>query len=216
MNLHRRYPMRVVTAIAVAVGLQAVAQAQVSAAATPTQVASGAGSAERATSPTAKDAWQRFLKLAANPNGIVTVDDLESAFGQKATHQSDYYRVHGFDVSLKLDSNRTARAAYPNRPTNFVSFDFPGSLISETCVSRGQALRDLQAVGWQVHSHSAGLPPQGDIQEPLPSDSPHGSYIFIKGDQGVIELGYSERTSCATTLTMESDKLIFDRVSGTQ
>jgi len=215
MSMDRRYPMILVTAIAVAVGLQSTALAQVGSAAVPAQTVSGAGSPELAAILGAKHVWQSFLKLASKPNAIVTVDDFESAFGQQVLHQGDYYRMQGF-VALRLNNDRFARAAYPNRSTNFVSFDFPGSSEAKTCISRSQAISDLKMTGWLVHFHSSGAPPQGDLKEALPPDSPYGSYTLIKGDQGVILLGYSERTSCATTLTMESDKLVFDRVSGTQ
>ena len=201
-------------AIFVAIGLQSIALAQVESAASPQHVDSGSGHAVRVADPAARHDWQSFLKLAAKPNAIVTVNDLENAFGRKTDDQGDYHRIQGVLITLMVNSDRFARAVYPNRPTNFVSFDFTGSAIAETCIRRDQVISNLLAAGWLLHAHSSGESPQGDIREVPPSDSPFGSHILLKGDQGVIHLGYSEKSNCATTLTMESDKLTFDRLSG--
>jgi len=203
-------------AIVVALGLQSIAVAQVGSAASPQQMDSGVAQAARAVNPIVRQAWQSFLKLAAKPNAIVTVDDLESAFGQKAVDQGDYYRIQGLPITLLVNDDRVTRAAYPNRSARLVSFDFSGSVVAGTCIRRDQVISNLLATGWMLHSHSPGEPSQGDAREVAPPDSPYGSYILLKGDQGVIRLGYSERSNCATTLTMESDKLMFDRLSGTK
>jgi hypothetical protein len=212
MGLDLRCSVLLGTAIALTVGMQSFALAQISSATTSVRTKPANGSTKRTAGAEAAYVWERFLKLAAEPNAIVTIGELESAFGTKATHDGDFYRIHDF-VALKPDSDRVAQSAYPNRFTSLVSLDFPGSLMGETCIRRNQALDDLKTVGWNVHSHSPGQSPQGDIREALPSDSPYGSYTLIKGDQGVIRLAYSESTGCATKLIMYADKVEFDRVS---
>lgn len=212
----RRCSKLMATAIIVAIGSPSIALAQVESAASPQQVDLGAGHAERATNPAAQRAWQSFLKLAAKPNAVVTVDDLEGAFGQKAVDQGGYYRIQGVPITLLVNDDRVARVAYASRTANFVYFDFPGSVVAESCIRRDQAISDLLATGWALHSPALAEPSQGDIREAAPPDSPYSSDILLKGDQGVIRLGYSEKSNCATTLTMASDKLMFDRLSGTK
>lgn len=210
----RRGTALLVIAIFAAIGSQSIALAQVESAASSQQVKSGVGQAGLTAIPAALHAWQGFLKLAAKPDAVVTVDDLEGAFGKRAVDQGDYHRIPGIPIALLVNHDRVNRADHQNRSTVFVSFDFIDSLMIDRCIRSAQAISDLLAIGWTLHSHTPGEPPQGDIREAPPSDSPYGSYLLLKGDQGIIHLGYSERTSCATTLTMASDGLDLDRLSG--
>lgn len=210
MKSYRRYQTLVIAAIAIAAMGQPIVRAQntsLVASASASTTASGPGNSLVLSG---QHHWQSFLKLAGKPNAIVTVKDLESAFGQKAVHQGDYYRIQGF-VTLAINNDRFARKTYPDRPSNFVSFEFP-SESGETCITRSQVIRDLQMVGWVLHAHSQAGPIRGDIKEIMPSDMPYGSYTFMKGDQGVFLLGYSEKTNCAMKVTMESDRIEFERI----
>jgi len=209
MKSHRKYPKLIIATIALAAMGEPIARAQNAPLVAPTSASTTAAAPSNSLALSGQRHWQSFLKLAVRPNAIVTVEDLESAFGQKASHQGDYYRIQDF-VTLEPNNDRFARTAYPNRASNFISFDFlPG--LNETCISRGQVINDLQVAGWGLHAHSPGSI-RGDIKEVMPLDMPYGSYTFLKGDQGVLRLGYSEKTNCAMKVTIESDKLEFDRI----
>lgn len=166
---------------------------------------------------TERQHWHDFLKLAAKPDAVVTLKEFEGAFGQKAVHRGDvsfydFYGIQGF-VTLDLHGDRAARKAYPRRVSNLVTFDFLGALMTETCITRDQVLGDLQKVGWELRMDSPAKSIQGDIKEIYPADMPYGSYTLVKGTQGVLLFTYSSKTNCAKKVTMQSDKLEFDRVN---
>jgi hypothetical protein len=161
--------------------------------------------------------WQSFLKLASKPNAIVTVNDLESAFGQKALHREqvgfyNYYRIQDV-VTLTPISDQVLQPDHLSRMSSLIVFDFLAGHDPETCIASGQVIRDLQRAGWVLKTHTPGAAAQGDVKEIMPSDAPYGSYSFVKGDQGVLSFGYSEKTTCATSLRMESNKLKFDQIN---
>jgi hypothetical protein len=155
--------------------------------------------------------WKSFLKLAAKPNGIVTVKDLEGAFGQKAVYQKkvglyDSYSIKDF-ITLFTNDDQFAKKQHPELTFNEVSFRFLGK-YQETCITRDQAISDLQKFGWALRAHS---PVEGNFREMMPADMKVGSDMLTKGDQGVLRLIFSI-TNCATTIVMQSNKLAFDKV----
>jgi hypothetical protein len=217
MKLDRRYLNLTIVGIAIAVAWNSMARAQNGSA-----IASASASTVSAITidPSAvsdQRNWQSFQKLAVKPNAIVTVRDLENAFGQKATHQekAGFYNFYSIRNIVMLDSNgdQLARARYPSRASNFVFFHFFDSRNAETCITRDQAISELQKAGWVLRIHTLPAPIQGDIREVMPPDMGYATYTFTKGDEGVAILGYLEKTNCAGKLTMEADKLEFDRVT---
>ena len=176
---------------------------------------------QKAGSPAASDdqrRWQIFLKVIDNPDAVVTVEELENAFGQKAVYKewsvgdqkAQEYRIP-YAVTFNPDDDRFARARYPNRPTYRVSFGFSGEQNFETCIKSDRVLSDLKEAGWVLRIHEPAI--GGNVTEVMPPGAPYGSYHFTKGEQGVIYYIYSEPTACAGSVIMESDKLEFDRFS---
>jgi hypothetical protein len=161
--------------------------------------------------------WQGFLELAALANGTVGVKDLEHAFGLKATYQSglgshDFYKIQDF-VTLSLHGDQAALSAYPNRASTLVIFDLPDARDPRACITPSQAINDVQSAGWRLRKRSPAEPSRGDVKEIMPVDAPYGSYVFTKGDQGVLLLSYSGKTNCAKKAIMSSDKLEFNRIN---
>lgn len=219
MKSDRKYLNSVIVTIVIAAMGQQIAQAQNAVLVAPASARTTAAVLRDSLGLSDQRNWQSFLKLAAKPNAIVTDKDLESAFEQKAVHQEqagsyNFYRIQDI-VTLDSNGDRFARARYPNRTSNFISFHFFDGRNAETCITRYRAISDLQRAGWVLRIHSPAVSIQGDIREVMPPDMGYASYTFIKGDQGIAILGYLEKTNCAVKLTMESDKLEFDRITHT-
>ncbi|WP_266171400.1 hypothetical protein [Dyella subtropica] len=225
MNQNRKYRNLIIATIAIAAMGPPIARAQN---APPVASAPASTTAANVRDPVAlsdQRHWQSFLKLAAKPNAVVTVEDLEGAFQEKSVHRKnpgfpDSYKIQNF-VEIAFGSNRLGLTLhYPERGSNFTFYEFlpprPNDnpwIDTKPCIAHEQAMRDLQRAGWVLHTHSPGEPIHGDIREQIPPGMPLGWYTLIKGDQGVLTLVYSEPTHCADRIIMQSDKFEFNRVT---
>ncbi|WP_266171401.1 hypothetical protein [Dyella subtropica] len=209
MKSNRKYRNLIIATIVIAATGQSIARAQGAPVIAPAAASTAAAPLDDSLPLSDQRHWEGFLKLAAKPNAVVTVKDLEDAFGQKAVYLKknglyDSYSIKDF-VTLLPSEDRFAKERYPERASNYVSFGFLGR-HNKMCITRDQVISDLLNFGWILHAHS---PAEGDLTEDMPDDMKVGSDIFLKADQGVLRLIYSI-TNCATTAIMQSNKLAFD------
>jgi hypothetical protein len=206
----------VIATMALVVAGQSIAQGQKESVVIQKPANTTAAAPEDAQALSDQRHWQSLLKLAAKPDAVVTVKDLEDTYQQKAVHREqvgffNYYSIKDF-VTLFPDGDKFSRKRYPNRASVFISFYFFSGNNAKTCVTHTQAVHDLQEVGWRLHSHSPGKPIQGNIKEAIFSSATNASDTFLKDDQGIIIISYPESTGCIGSLRMEADKLEFDRI----
>jgi hypothetical protein len=209
-----RFKLLVATISIAALGIPSIKAQNVSR--SPQLPAGASSAADSSRAVIINERWRNFLKLAAQPNGAVDLREFENAFGQKSVFHGNlgsynFNSIQGF-VTLNLRS-QNSRITSSNQISTLVIFDFTDSLNPAICISSDQARRDVLSAGWVLRSHFLAGSNYGDIREAIPADAPYGLYTFAKDDQGTLLLGYSEKTNCATKVTMNSDKRKFDQIN---
>lgn len=211
------YLNSVIAMIAIAVAGQLLARAQNASLTIPAPISTAASAPGDSPAVNDQQHWHGFLKLAAKPDAVVTAKDLEEAYGQKPAHRQqagfyNYYSIKDF-VTLFPDGDEAARKRYPNQSSIFASFYFFGGNNPETCITRAQAIRELQRIGWRLYAHSSAKLVQGDIKEVKLSNTTPASDTLLKGDKGIVYLSYPEKTECIGSVRMKANKLEFDQIT---
>lgn len=154
--------------------------------------------------------WENFLKLANKPNGLVTLQEVEAAFGEKLANHNTYifYKLGTF-LTYQAGGFPLYRAKYPKRNTSSVSLFFQDQ-NTKTCLTPSKIADDLRHAGWKFGNSLAAFPGSGPPRgchnglcpTPLPSVPP--TDYFKKGDQGILFVAYP--TKCPGQVSMQTDR----------
>lgn len=156
--------------------------------------------------------WEDFLKLADKPNGLVTLQDVEVAFGEKLIcGKPSYANFYELGAFLRYQEGvfPLYRAKYPDRKTSSVTLLLKNQ-NTKTCLTRHKITNDLQNAGWKFGNQLAGSPGSGPPRgchnslcpTPLPRVPP--TDYFKKGDQGILYVAYP--TKCPGEVSMQTDR----------
>ena len=156
--------------------------------------------------------WEDFLKLADKPNGLVTLQDVEVAFGEKLIYgKPSYANFYELGTFLRYQEGvfPLYRAKHPKRKTSSVTL-FLQDQNTKTCMTPSKIAGDLQHAGWKFGNSLAAFPGSGPPRgchnglcpTPLPSVPP--TDYFKKGDQGILFVAYP--TKCPGQVSMQTDR----------
>jgi len=153
--------------------------------------------------------WQNFLKLAAKPNGLVTQQDVDAAFGEKLVYGTQQFPDYGYKLGHFLryfpSGNPLYLAKFPERKLSSTNLTFQDK-DPKTCLTESKITHDLQKAGWKFSSHEPGrrMPPtDGGTGNSFVGYAPPND-IFQKGERGVVFVQYP--TKCPSDLSMHTDR----------
>jgi hypothetical protein len=150
--------------------------------------------------------WQNFLKLAAKPNAVVTLEDIKKSFNESmvSTTMSGSYEIPNV---LKYHASVPERLheLFPDRKQVHVDLYFHDK-NPRTCLTKESLVSDLKGAGWKP------LFTRPEIIQPGLDGGPPVHYppetVFLKGDQGVFSIAYT--SNCPESVSMDANKLYFD------
>ncbi|RUL73703.1 hypothetical protein [Dyella choica] len=199
----------IIAALAVAVVGQSIVQAQ---SASPDTLisANAATDVSRDSSALAdKRSWQSFLKLAGQPNAVVTLEDIKRSFHGRIvpTTMTGRYEIPGVLLYFVYVPERL-HELFPDRKQMHVEVHFHDK-DSHTCLTKEEMLGDLNKAQWKLFTSIPASVQPGLDGGPLVHYPPQT--IFLKGDQGVLSIAYVD--GCPENASMEANKIYFDMLT---
>jgi hypothetical protein len=148
----------------------------------------------RAPYPFTADAiWNDFLKLAVSPDGYVTKEQVESAYGVKlpAWHDSPryFYLAYSSDASI---ARRNSMFGFDwGQVADAHGYHIPNPV--GMCITITQVNHSLFALGWEKVQalHNTDRPYQDTVEN-----------VFIKGEYGQINIDSDGDEGCIASISM--------------
>ncbi|WP_266171402.1 hypothetical protein [Dyella subtropica] len=150
--------------------------------------------------------WQSFLKLAARPNAVVTLEDIKRSFRDETvstTSPGQYGMPNALAYVVSIPER--LRELFPGRKQIHLDFYFHDKDL-RTCLTKEELVSDLNRAQWrQLFAHPEFVQPGVDGGPPInyPAQT-----IFLKGDQGVISIAYAG--GCPESASLDANKIYFD------